>query len=88
MTNKDLAVLKKQPIPPLIKMKDACVLLSLSRITIRTMMDEGTLQGVDINHFKKKKRLHLRITRESLMKVYQDKYGQPLSLTLAFPPQS
>jgi excisionase family DNA binding protein len=73
---------QKETIPPLVKVTDVAKLLSISRSTVRNLIDSGDLKGSRINHFKKQ-RNHLRITRESLLGFYKKRFGHSLTRALA-----
>ena len=69
---------KKEPLPPLVKVKDVARLLSVSRQTVHHLIDSGELSASDINPSKKKQRLHVRITKRSLLGFYKKRFGQDL----------
>jgi len=74
--------LKKDPVPPLVKVRDVAKLLSVSRHTVHNLIDSDALAGVGFNP-SAKERQHLRITRESLLKFYENRFGHSLTLALA-----
>ena len=76
---------RKAPIPPVIKLRVVARLLSVSRNTVRSLIDNGDLEAFDVNHFKKKQRLHRRVTRESLLTFYKKRFGHPLERALINP---
>ncbi len=53
---------------PLVKVVEAAELLSLSRATVHGLIQCGDLVAVRTNPSKRKQRVHVRITRESLDK--------------------
>lgn len=75
----------KQPIPPLVKVRDVAKLLSASRQTVRNLIDSGDLTASEINPSKQKNRRHLRVTRESLLLFYKRRFGHPLNRALENP---
>ncbi len=87
-------IVNKAPVPPLVKVREVAKLLSVSRHTVHHLIESGDLQAKPINPSIKKKtkraggvkpRVHVRVTRDSLLKFYQDRFGQPLSRALANP---
>ena len=75
---------KNEPVPPLIKIREVAKLLSVSRQTVHHLIDSGDLQGCEINP-KTKERKHVRITRQSLLTFYKNRFGHPLTQALANP---
>jgi len=76
--------LQKESVPPLVKVRDVANLLSISRSTVRNLIDSGDLAGSRINPCEKR-RNHLRVTRASLLKFYKKRFGHSLTLALANP---
>ena len=76
--------LKKDPVPPLVKVSDVAKILSVSRSTVRNLIDGGELKGSRINPCEKR-RNHLRVTRESLFGFYKKRFGHSLNRALANP---
>jgi len=74
----------KEIVPPLVKVRDVARLLSISRSTVRNLIDSGELEGSRINPCEKR-RLHLRITRASLLGFYKKRFGHSLTRALANP---
>jgi len=80
--------LKKEPIPPLVKVREVAELLSVSRATVHALIQSGDLKASEVNPSKKKKRLHLRVTRSSLLAFYRQRFGHPLNRALENPFES
>jgi hypothetical protein len=78
-------IVKKEPVPPLVKVRDVAELLSVSRHTVHALIDSGDLQASEINSSQKKQRLHLRVTRASLFGFYKKRFGHSLTRALANP---
>ena len=78
---------KKEPVPPLVKVRDVAALLSVSRHTVHQLIDSGDLAASKINA-SAKKRSHLRITRASLLVFYKKRFGHSLTRVLANPFES
>ena len=82
-----LASPKKETVPPLLKISDVCKLLSLSPQSVRNLIISGDLAGSEINPENAERR-HIRITRDSLLKFYQKRFGHSLldALSHSFQP--
>jgi excisionase family DNA binding protein len=78
----------KDPVPVLIKVREAAKLLSISRATVHALIEDGELAASQVGPKKKKKRVHVRITRESFCDFYQKRFGHPLNRALDNPFQS
>jgi excisionase family DNA binding protein len=78
----------KEPVPLLIKVREVAKLLSISRATVHALIEDGELAASQVGPKKKKKRIHVRITRDSLCKFYEKRFGHPLNRALANPFQS
>jgi hypothetical protein len=78
-------ITNKESVPPLVKVRDVAELLSVSRHTVHGLIDSGDLQASEINSSKKKQRLHLRVTRASLLNFYKKRFGHSLTRALANP---
>jgi excisionase family DNA binding protein len=78
----------KEPVPPLIKVREVAKLLSISRATVHALIDGGDLQASKVGPTDKKQRLHVRVTRSSLCGFYQKRFGHPLNVALANPFES
>ncbi len=78
-------ILNKEPVPPLVKVREVAKLLSVSRHTVHNLIDCGDLEAKEINPSAKKERKHVRITRTSLLKFYKDRFGHSLTKALANP---
>ena len=70
---------KKEPVPPLVKIRDVALLLSASRMTVHALIDSGDLKASEINASKCKKRRHRRVTRKSLVEFYRKRFGHALN---------
>ena len=69
--------------PPLLKMREVSKVLSLSRASVQALIDSGDLAASPLNPTRRKKqRVHLRITRSSLLEFYRKRFGHPLDLSL------
>ena len=77
-------MLKKELVPPLVKVRDVANLLSVSRHTVHHLIDSGDLAASEINSMSKERK-HLRITRKSLLTFYQKRFGHSLLRALANP---
>jgi hypothetical protein len=76
--------LPKEPVPPLVKVRDVATLLSVSRHTVHHLIDSGDLEASEINSSAKQRR-HLRVTRASLLGFYKKRFGHSLTRALANP---
>jgi excisionase family DNA binding protein len=76
---------KKVPIPPLVKFREVAQLLSVSRCTVRALIESGDLHASEINASSNKLRRHRRVTRESLLSFYKKRFGHPLNRALKNP---
>jgi len=74
----------KELVPPLVKLTEVAKLLSISRGTVRNLIDSGDLVASDINSLGKERR-HRRITRASLLTFYKKRFGHSLTRALAHP---
>ena len=75
---------QKEPVPPLVKVRDVAKLLSVSRHTVHNLIDSGDLAASEINS-SAKERKHLRVTRKSLLGFYKKRFGHSLTRALANP---
>ncbi len=81
-----------QPVPkaassPLLKVRDVARLLTVSRQTIRALIDNGDLEAHALNpNPKKMQRRHVRVTRQSLAKFYRKRVGHDLDTALLAQP--
>ncbi len=75
---------KKELVPPLIKVRDVAKLLSVSRATVHHLIESGDLKASGISP-SENKRLHVRVTRESLLGFYKKRFGHSLTRALANP---
>jgi hypothetical protein len=75
----------KPLVPPLVKVCDVAALLSVSRHTVYNLIDSGDLEASEINPSQKKERLHVRVTRQSLLGFYKKRFGHSLTRALANP---
>lgn len=60
-------------------------LLSVSRHTVHQLILSGDLSASEVNPSTAKARRHVRVTRASLMRFYQKRFGHPLRNALANP---
>ncbi len=72
-----LASPKIETVPPLLKIGDVCKLLSISPQTVRNLIFSGDLVASTINP-ETTERKHVRVTRDSLLKFYQKRFGHSL----------
>lgn len=78
--------IKKEPVPPLVKVCEIARLLSISRVTVHHLIDSGDLAAYEIRPTRKKReRFHRRVTLESLLVFYEKRFGHPLPQALANP---
>ena len=82
--------LKKELVPPLVKLRDVATLLSISRQSVRHLIESGDLDASAINSTAKckppaKPRRHVRVTRASLLGFYKKRFGHSLTRALANP---
>ena len=78
--------LKKETVPPLVRVREVATLLSISRDTVHNLIDSGDLKASEINPAtKEKERKHMRVTRRSLLGFYRKRFGHSLVLALAHP---
>jgi Helix-turn-helix domain len=70
-------IIKKTPVPVLVKISHVAQLLSVSNSTVHHLLDSGDLEGHKINP-KTKARHHVRVTRASLLHFYQKRFGHSL----------
>ncbi len=75
-------IVKKNPVPLLVKVNSVAKLLSVSRTTVHSLIDGGDLIAKEINPSRSKRRRHLRITGDSLMKFYKRRFGYSLDAAL------
>jgi hypothetical protein len=77
----------KVVLPTLLKMREVAKILSLSRGSVQALIESGDLDAQPLNPTGKRrmKRVHVRITRESLLNFYQKRFGQPLQRALQNP---
>ncbi len=83
-------MLKKEPVPPLVKIRDVAKLLSVSRHTVHALIQSGDLTAKAINPSKRRRkgissRIHVRVTRDSLLKFYKERFGHSLEHVLENP---
>jgi excisionase family DNA binding protein len=57
---------KKEPIPPLVRFREVAQLLSVSRCTVRALIESGDLTASEVDASRNKLRRHRRVTRKSL----------------------
>jgi excisionase family DNA binding protein len=78
----------KEPVPFLIKIRDVAQLLSISRATVHALIQSGELAASRVGPEDKKQRVHVRITRKSLLRFYEKRFGHPLNVALENPFQN
>jgi hypothetical protein len=67
-------------------MREVATLLSISRSSVQALIDMGDLDAHSINPTRKRvKRVHVRVTRDSLLGFYQKRFGSPLPHVLRNP---
>jgi excisionase family DNA binding protein len=71
--------------PVLVKVREVAKLLSVSRHTVHNLISSGELSASTVNPSAEKRRRHVRITRASLLRFYQKRFGHPLRNALANP---
>jgi hypothetical protein len=72
----------KQLVPPLVKIRYVMSLFSVSKQTVHNLIFSGDLKAASLNSAAKERK-HLRITRDSLLALYQKRYGHSLERALA-----
>jgi Helix-turn-helix domain len=70
-------IFKKSPLPLLVKVSQVARLLSVSKSTVHNLLESGDLEGCKINP-ETKERCHVRVTRASLLRFYQKRFGHSL----------
>ena len=79
----------KPTLPPLLKVREVAKVLSLSAASVRLLLVSGDLTGSEIiPRRKRKQRVHVRITRESLAKFYKKRFGHEIERALQTPFQN
>jgi hypothetical protein len=79
----------KPLLPPLLKVREVAKVLSLSPASVRLLLVSGDLAGSEISPTRRKKqRVHVRITRESLAKFYKKRFGHEIERALQNPFQN
>jgi hypothetical protein len=79
----------KEVVPTLLKVRDVARILSLSRYCVHALIESGDLEASQLNPSRRKlKRVHVRITRESLEKFYKKRFGHDLERALQSPFQN
>ncbi len=71
--------------PVLVKVREVAKLLSVSRHTVHALINDGELTASDVNPSARRSRKHVRVTRESLARFYQKRFGHQLRQALANP---
>jgi excisionase family DNA binding protein len=74
----------KEPIPPLLKIRDVAQLLGVSRTTVHNLIETGDIEAATVSS-STRKRPHKRITRKSLVDFYKKRFGHPLNRALQNP---
>ncbi len=76
----------KPTLPPLLKVREVAKVLALSPASVRMLLVSGDLAGSEIvPRRKKKQRVHVRITGESLAKFYKKRFGHDLERAQLIP---
>jgi hypothetical protein len=77
-------------LPPLLKVREVAKVLSLSRASVQALIESGDLAASELSPTtrKKKQRVHVRITRDSLAKFYKKRFGTELERALQEPFQN
>ena len=79
----------KPALPALLKVREVAKVLSLSAASVRLLLVSGDLTGSEIiPRRKRKQRVHVRITRESLAKFYKKRFGHEIERALQTPFQN
>ena len=78
---------KKSTIPPLVKISDVALVLSVSRQTVHSLILSGDLNAAKISASKCDRR-HLRVTRKSLFEFYKKRFGHSPNRALENPFES
>jgi hypothetical protein len=79
----------KSALPPLLKISEVAKILSLSRVSVQALIESGDLDASEISPTRRKKqRVHVRITLESLAKFYRKRFGHGLEHALQNPFQN
>jgi len=78
-------MLKKESVPPLVKVNSVAQLLSVSRASVHRLIESGDLEASEVNPSMKMQRRHRRVTRESLLAFYKKRFGHSLTRALAHP---
>ena len=73
------------PLPTLVKIREVAKIFNVSRHTVHNLIESGDLAAAEINPSKCKDRRHVRVTRASLLKFYQKRFGHSLSRALENP---
>lgn len=76
---------QKDPVPPLIRIREAAKFLSISRATVHALIDNGDLEASEVSPSPTKLRKHVRITRASFCGFYRKRFGHDLDRVLANP---
>ena len=64
---------------PLLRINEVAKILTVSRQSVKTLIDNGDLKAGKLNPSSKKKRVHVRVTRESLAKFYRKRFDRELA---------
>ncbi len=76
----------KPVVPPLVKVRDVARLLTVSRQTVRALIESGDLAAHALRPKNRKmQRTHVRITSESLTGFYRKRFGHDLDPALLLP---
>jgi excisionase family DNA binding protein len=72
-------------VPVLVKIREVANLLSVSRHTVHALITSGDLVASRVSPSDNKSRRHVRITRASLLRFYQKRFGHTLKAALENP---
>ena len=70
-------------LPHLLKVTEVAKLLRLSRQSVKALIDAGDLAAAPLGPTRRKlKRVHMRVTRESLTRLYQKRFNRDINSVL------
>jgi hypothetical protein len=86
----ETTIKSKSIVSPVLKVRDVAKILSLSRVSVQALIESGDLEASEISPTtrRKKQRVHVRITLESLAKFYKKRFGHELERALQNPFQN
>jgi hypothetical protein len=68
----------QKDLPPLVRVSEVAQILSVSNPIVHRLIQRGDLNASVINPTDNRERQHLRVTRASLLKFYQKRFGHSL----------